>query len=707
MSISILTLALTYERDIVLARQRARQIAQALGFDSQDQTRVGTAVSEIARNAFAYAGGGRVTFSLEGRTSPQLFEITIEDEGPGIAQLENVLNGSYRSPQGMGVGIVGSRRLMDQFEIQSSQGLGTKIVLRKLLPRGERVREAADIAEMAEELTREEPRDALEEMQRQNQELLRILEELTRRQEELALLNRELDDTNRGVVALYAELDEKADHLRRADEIKTRFISNMSHEFRTPVNSIRALAHLLLDRVDGELTAEQERQIVFIRKAADALGELVNDLLDLAKVEAGKTIVRPTEFTVSGLFGALRGMLRPLLVGDSVRLEFDDPGDLPPLFTDEGKVSQILRNFISNALKFTEAGEVRVSVQCPEGSPNVVFEVADTGIGIAPEDQERIFQEFTQLDSPLQRRVRGTGLGLPLCRKLAQLLGGEVRVRSKPGLGSTFVTEIPLVYAPAHHVILPPWEPESGLLPVLVVEDRAEDILLYERYLHSTRFGLMHARSLRDARVALANVKPCAIVLDILLDGEDAWGFLAEMKHGSSTREIPIVIASDVDDEAKGLALGADAYCRKPIERSVLLDTLTQLALPEPKRLVLYADDDEIARYLFKQTLLPPTHGLLEATHGAEALHLARTRRPEIIVLDLAMPGMDGFEVLRRLEEDPATRDIPVVVMSSHSADRADSRLRHARDVIKKSEVTSERIRLLLDPAAGLAEHQA
>jgi signal transduction histidine kinase/DNA-binding response OmpR family regulator len=707
MSIPILSLAVGYERDIVLARQRARQIAQALGFDAQDQTRIGTAVSEIARNAFAYAGGGRVVFSLEGRTSPQLLEIRIEDQGPGIARLEDVLSGSYRSPSGMGVGIIGSRRLMDQFEILTPAGKGTTIVLRKLLPRSEPARDASDIAQMTTHLAREKPRDAVEEVQRQNQELLRTLEELTRRQDELARLNRELDDTNRGVVALHAELDEKADHLRRADEIKTRFISNMSHEFRTPVNSIQALAHLLLERIDGELSAEQERQVVFIRKAADALSELVNDLLDLAKVEAGKTVVRPTEFTVPGLFGALRGMLRPLLVGDSVRLEFDEPEELPPLFTDEGKVSQILRNFISNALKFTEAGEVRVSARRAEGNANIVFEVTDTGIGIAPEDQERIFLEFAQVDSPQQRRVRGTGLGLPLCRRLAQLLGGEVRLCSKPGAGSTFIAEIPVVYAPAQHSVLPPWEPESGLLPVLVVEDRPEDIFLYERYFSGTPFGIMHARSLRDARVALANVKPAAIVLDILLDGEDAWGFLAEMKHGTGTREIPVVVVSDVDDQAKGLALGADAYCRKTVERSVLIDTLSRLALSEPKRLILYADDDEISRYLFKQTLLPSSHGLIEASHGAEALHLAHTRAPEIIVLDLAMPGMDGFEVLRRLEEDPATRSIPVVIMSTHAADPADPRLHHAREVIKKSEVTPERIRLYLEQAAGLAERHA
>jgi signal transduction histidine kinase len=200
----------------------------------------------------------------------------------------------------------------------------------------------------------------------------------------------------------------------------------MSHEFRTPLNSILALTGILLDRIDGDLTSEQELQVSLVRTAAQDLYELVNDLLDLAKVEAGKVVVRPAEFEVANLFGALRGMLRPLLVSDSVALVFEDPAGIPPLDTDEGKVSQILRNFLSNALKFTERGEIRVSATFDEAAGTAIFRVADTGIGIAPEDQERIFLEFSQVEHALQKKVKGTGLGLPLSRRLAQLLGGDV-----------------------------------------------------------------------------------------------------------------------------------------------------------------------------------------------------------------------------------------------------------------------------------------
>jgi len=256
MSLRVLTVALRFEDDVVLARQRARQIARLFGFEAQDQTRIATAVSEIARNAFRYAGGGKVEFGVEGRTAPQLFEIVVSDQGPGIARLSDILEGRYRSSTGMGLSIVGARRLMDQFEIAATSGQGTRIVLRKLLPPSSPVVGPAGATALGEELAREVPRGPLEEIQRQNQELIQALDELRRRQEELEHLNRELEDTNRGVVALYAELDEKADHLRRADELKSRFLSNMSHEFRTPLNSIMALSHLLLDRVDGPLTAE-------------------------------------------------------------------------------------------------------------------------------------------------------------------------------------------------------------------------------------------------------------------------------------------------------------------------------------------------------------------------------------------------------------------------------------------------------------------
>src|SRR5262245_21330180 len=363
MKTHLLSIDIRFEQDVVAARQRSREVASLLGFDVQDQSRIATAVSEIARNAFCYARDGAVQFNVQIERANSALVIDVSDRGPGISSLANIMNGKYESKTGMGLGIVGARRLMDKFHVESSPSGGTNVSMAKFLPKTCLPITAARLDQVARELKQHPPQSPLDEIRQQNQVLLSVLDELRKRQEELACLNTELEDTNRGVVALYAELDEKADHLRRADEMKSRFLSNMSHEFRTPVNSIMALARILLDHADGDLTPEQEKQVGFIRKAASDLSELVNDLLDLAKVEAGKIVVHPQEFTVGDLFGTLRGMLKPLLVTQSLALVFEDASALPTLYTDEGKVSQILRNFVSNALKFTEKGEVRVTAE--------------------------------------------------------------------------------------------------------------------------------------------------------------------------------------------------------------------------------------------------------------------------------------------------------------------------------------------------------
>ncbi|HKQ63225.1 MAG TPA: ATP-binding protein [Candidatus Polarisedimenticolaceae bacterium] len=690
MSGDVLSMLIAHERDVVLARQRARQIAALVGFDIQDQTNVATAISEIARNAWTYARGGRVDFRIEGRTAPQLLVVAVADEGPGIADLAAVLEGRYRSATGLGQGISGARRLMDQFDVRSSSQVGTLVVLKKLLPRRAEFLDRAALARITAELARAAPVDAFQELQRQNQELLAALDELERRRDELATLNRELADTNRGVVALYAELDERADYLRRADELKSRFLSNMSHEFRTPVNSILALSRMLLDRSDGELTPEQERQVTFIRRAGEALSELVNDFLDLAKVEAGKIEIHPLPFDVAHLFGALRGMLRPLLVNDAVALVIEDPADPLTLDTDEAKVSQILRNFVSNALKFTERGEVRVTAQRLPGE-RVAFSVSDSGIGIAVEDQERIFQEFTQIDSPVQRRVQGTGLGLPLCRKLAELLGGGVSLVSAPNAGSTFTAEIPIVYVDAV-AAMPSWERDPRREPVLVIEDSPETVLFYEKTLAAAGYQVLAARTLREARDAVASFQPRAILLDILLKGEDAWAFLSELKRRPDTRAAPVAVISTVDDRRKALALGAETFCLKPLDRQRLLQTLTLLVAPETVRRVLLADDEEVFRYVLRQHLQAPHYEILEAESGSQALELARTEQPDVVCLDLSMPDLDGQEVLRRLKSDPSTRHIPVVVVTSRVLDEA-ARLEVralAADVLSKESVSRE-----------------
>ena len=261
-------------------------------------------------------------------------------------------------------------------------------------------------------------------------------------------MNQELDETNRGVVALYAELDDRAEDLRRASDSKSRFLSGVGHEFKTPLTSVLNLTRLLLDRIDGDLAPEQERQVTLIRDAAGGLLELVNDLLDLARIEAGKTMLRLGEVSAAEMLGGLRGMFRPIATRREVALLFDDPDPSIVLCTDQSKVAQILRNFVSNAIKFTPKGEVRVRARALDDG-HVAFSVADTGIGVAPADRERIFLEFAQVEGPHQRHVRGTGLGLALSRRFAQILGGVIELESEVGKGSTFTLVIPRTHPAA------------------------------------------------------------------------------------------------------------------------------------------------------------------------------------------------------------------------------------------------------------------
>ena len=277
-------------------------------------------------------------------------------------------------------------------------------------------------------------------------ELDNLKSQIAVQQAELALLQTELAETNKGVVALYAELDDNAVQLREAADLKSRFLSYMSHEFRTPLASITSISDILLNGMDGPLTAEQQRQLKFVQGSVRELTEMVDDLLDLAKVEAGRISISPEWFEMVDLFSALRGMFKPIVASTSVTLIFEEPESIPRIYTDDKKLSQILRNFISNALKFTVAGEVRVTARMAT-EQMVEFAVSDTGIGIAQEHLGALFSDFVQLDTRIQKRLRGTGLGLSLAKKFAELLGGRVAVDSELGKGSRFSVLIPTRYS--------------------------------------------------------------------------------------------------------------------------------------------------------------------------------------------------------------------------------------------------------------------
>lgn len=534
--------------------------------------------------------------------------------------------------------------------------------------------------------------DAVEEMQSLNRQILRQKREIEQQKEALEKTLGELADSNKGISSLHLELEDKAEVLQRTAELRSRVVANVSHEFRTPLHTILGLSRLLMEGSDGPLTSEQRKQLQFIRSSAEELTTLVDDLLDLASAEAGKMVMRPEKFKATDFVSALRGTLRPLVrQPEQVELRFIEPPEDLELETDQGKLSQVMRNLVSNALKFTERGEVAVSLATR--LDDVVFKVRDTGIGIAPEHFARIFEEFGQIDNPLQGKVKGSGLGLPLARRLAELLGGVLTVESEVGKGSTFTLRIPRVHPEVRELSEIETRPlDPGRAPILVVEDDRKTIFIYEKYLAMAGFQVVPARTIADAERLLKKMRPAAIVLDIMLDGESSWSFLSHLKHDPETQDIPVLVVTVTNKEQKARALGADEFWLKPVDQDQLLRKLRSLRTGTTTR-VLLVDDDARARYLVAKFLENGPYQLIEASSGPEGIAAAHEWRPHVILLDFLLKGTTAFDVLDSLKADPLTRHIPVIIVTSHNLDQTErERLGRQAEVILSKESLSREL---------------
>lgn len=445
----VIALHLEVEADVFSARQIGRDFSTALGLDRLDAVRVATALSEVGREV-VLAGGGEMTFSLP---APDLISVVVVASGKRGAAA-----GSGPGSVGWQASLAAASKLMDDVASASDPENRTVVTLSKRM--GSRVELTSDRrAALRRQLRRHSPRTPGEELREQNRELIAALEEVRRQKSDLEIANRELEETNRGVlalydelstelertnkgvVALYAEIDDKNRQLREASESKSRFLRSISHELRTPGNSILGLTRLLLDAGSGDpLSAEQQEQIGYIRVSAEDLLRLVNELLDLAKAESGHLDAELRQVSLRSLFGELRGTTEPLL-RPGVRLVAADPGPADELRSDPELIRHVLRNLLSNAAKFTESGEIALSAH-REGD-RVLIEVRDTGQGMSPEEQAHVFEEFFQARTPLHASVSGTGLGLPFAQRVAAVLGGQVTLHSEPGTGSVFALDLP------------------------------------------------------------------------------------------------------------------------------------------------------------------------------------------------------------------------------------------------------------------------
>lgn len=430
MKITILTLTMRSERDAVVARQRAGQIADHLGFGIQEQARIATAVFEIAYNALRYAGGGQVDYLLKETVPAQAFMIWISDHGPGITDLPAILDRQEESGTDHEAGILRARRLVDHFHIVSPPGEGTTVFLGKNLPKAAPRITLERLTEIAGEMAHQLPRTPVDAVRRQNRELFRALDDLRAREQDLRRLGEELEETNRGVVALHAELDRA---IRARDEV----LSIVSHDLRDPVSTISMSTALLLEM---ELPEERRiEQFRIIQRSAERMNRLIQDLLDVGRIEAGRFSIDPHRQEAAPLVREACELFRQHVEKKALRLECEVADDLPQLDADRDRILQVLSNLIGNAIKFTNEGG-RIAVRASPGGEEVEFSVSDTGSGIAAEDLPHLFDARWQAGRTAHM---GAGLGLAIAKGIAEAHGGKIWAESTVGEGSTFSFIIP------------------------------------------------------------------------------------------------------------------------------------------------------------------------------------------------------------------------------------------------------------------------
>ena len=495
------------------------------------------------------------------------------------------------------------------------------------------------------------------------------------------------------------------ERLQQANQRKSDFLANMSHELRTPLNAIIGFSEVLKDDLVGELSDQQRDYVGDILSSGEHLLALINDILDLSKIEAGRMTLEPEPLVIAELLERSLSMVREKAMTHRIDLCVEIEPDLPAFQGDERKIKQIVFNLLSNAVKFTpDAGRVvlRAARIDRAGAPALEISVTDTGIGISEEDQARLFESFVQIESPLTKRFEGTGLGLSLVKLLAQLHGGSIGVRSAPNQGSTFSVQLPWVDPTA-----PAGKPGSPLATArrsrrakplaLVVEDEPRAAELLRVQLESAGLDVLHAADAGTGIRLAHEHDPDVITLDVLMPGMNGWDFLAAIKAESRFADTPVIIISIVAEKTKGLSLGAACVVQKPVDRLELATALASLGLlpwRKPPAKVLVIDDDPAATALLSSYLQASGHEVLCAAGGREGIESARACEPDVVLLDLVMPGMSGFDVVDTLKGDALTRMIPIIVITAKdlSPEERNALDGHVLRVVHRTDVGHERI---------------
>jgi signal transduction histidine kinase/DNA-binding response OmpR family regulator/HAMP domain-containing protein len=471
---------------------------------------------------------------------------------------------------------------------------------------------------------------------------------------------------------LFQEIEEKGRQLELASQHKSQFVASMSHELRTPLNAIIGLTEMMVSNAPRFGTEKAAEPLRRVHRAGTHLLGLINQVLDLSKIEAGKLELNPESVTLAPLIDEVIGTARQLAEQNKNRLVVEAQEKLGTLNVDPMRLRQILLNLLSNACKFTSQGEVKLRVRkVVDGRNWIEFAVSDTGIGMTPEQQAKLFEEFTQADSSTARRYGGTGLGLAITRKLARMMGGDVMVESTPGKGSVFSVRLPAGSDAAARSPANGGKPPAGDC-VLVIDDDATARELIADHLKADGFSVVTATGGLEGLKLAREVRPIAITLDVMMPDLDGWSVLAALRQDPELTEIPVIMITILDEHRRGVALGAAGYLTKPIDRERLTRMIGRFRVPARQTRVLMVEDDDTQRERLRGWLEEEQWVVEEAANGRDALALLRDTRPDVILLDLMMPEMDGFAVVAALQKEPRWRDIPVVVVTARDLDTAD-----------------------------------